>query len=80
VRRGKDCVPLTGDLRDRLMVERGDSDFTAVTVPEPGPVADFGIRDGTPARPWRAGAGAADLLRKPDLDLLAALDVLRDGR
>ena len=30
VRRGKDCVPLTGDLRDRLMVERGESDVTAV--------------------------------------------------
>jgi ATP-dependent DNA helicase RecG len=33
VRKGKDCVPLTGDLRDRLMVERGDADFTAVSSP-----------------------------------------------
>lgn len=80
VRRGKDCVPLTGDLRDRLMVERGESDVTALAVPEPveallSPAALERLRD--MARQERA---PADLLRKSDLDLLGALDVLRDGR
>jgi ATP-dependent DNA helicase RecG len=80
VRRGKDCVPLTGDLRDRLMVERGESDITA--VPLPGPVEPLAVGSALErlrdlARQEQA---PADLLRKTDLDLLAALDVLRDGR
>lgn len=80
VRRGKDCVPLTGDLRDRLMVERGASDVTAVPVPEPAqallsPAALERLRDLA-----RREQAPADLLRKTDLDLLAALDLFRDGR
>jgi ATP-dependent DNA helicase RecG len=80
VRRGKDCVPLTGDLRDRLMVERGDSDLTAVTVPDPvdsllSASALERLRDLA-----RQEQAPADLLRKSDLDLLGALEVLRDGK
>nr|WP_246312356.1 ATP-binding protein [Aquabacterium terrae] len=80
VRRSKDCVPLTGDLRDRLMVERGESDVTAVAVPEPveallSAAAVERLRDLA-----RQEQAPADLLRKTDLDLLGALDVLRDGR
>jgi ATP-dependent DNA helicase RecG len=80
VRRGKDCVPLTGDLRDRLMVERGESDVTAVPVAEPveallSPAALERLRDMA-----RQEQAPADMLRKTDLDFLGALDVLRDGR
>jgi ATP-dependent DNA helicase RecG len=80
VRRGKDCVPLTGDLRDRLMVERGDSDVTAVIVPEPvesllSAAALERLRDMA-----RQEQAPADMLRKSDFDLLGALDILRDGR
>lgn len=80
VRRGKDCVPLTGDLRDRLMVERGDSDVTAVTVTESvesllSAAALERLRDMA-----RQEQAPADMLRKSDLDLLGALEVLRDGR
>jgi ATP-dependent DNA helicase RecG len=80
VRRGKDCVPLTGDLRDRLMVERGESDVTAVPVVEPvkallSPAALERLRDMA-----RQEQAPADMLRKTDLDFLGALDVLRDGR
>ncbi len=79
VRRGKDCVPLTGDLRDRLMVERGDSDVTAVIVTEHiesllSPAALERLRDMA-----RQEQAPADMLRKSDLDLLGALEVLRDG-
>src|SRR5690606_5447299 len=80
VRRGRDCVPLTGDLRDRLMVERGESDGTASGVPEPGasllsPAALERLRDMA-----RQEQAPADMLRKSDLDLLGALDVVRDGK
>jgi ATP-dependent DNA helicase RecG len=80
VRRGKDCVPLTGDLRDRLMVERGDSDVTAVPVSEPpesllSASALERLRDLA-----RQEQAPADLVRKTDLDLLGALDLLRAGK
>ena len=80
VRRGKDCVPLTGDMRDRLMVERGDSDITAMTVPDPvesllSASALERLRDLA-----RQEQAPADLLRQTDLDLLRALEVLRDGK
>lgn len=80
VRRGKDCVPLTGDLRDRLMVERGDSDVTGVNIAEAvepllSAAALERLRDMA-----RQEQAPADMLRKSDLDLLGALDVLRDGR
>jgi ATP-dependent DNA helicase RecG len=80
VRRGKDCVPLTGDLRDRIMVERGDADYSAVSVTDKAadalsPAALERLRDLA-----RAERAPEDLLRKTDLDLLGALDVLRDGR
>jgi ATP-dependent DNA helicase RecG len=80
VRRGRDCVPLTGDLRDRLMVERGESDGTAIVVPEPvasllSPAALERLRDMA-----RQEQAPADMLRKSDLDLLGALDVVRDGK
>ncbi len=79
VRRGKDCVPLTGDLRDRLMVERGESDVTATVVS--GTVES--LLSAAALERLRDMAGQeqapADLLRKTDVDLLGALDVLRDG-
>lgn len=80
VRRGKDCVPLTGDLRDRLMVERGDSDITALTVPGDtqsllSPAALEHLRDMA-----RQEQAPGDLLRLSDLDRLGALELLRDGR
>ena len=80
VRRGKDCMPLTGDLRDRLMVERGDSDVTAVTVPDRVET----LLSASALERLRDLAGQeqapADMLRKSDMDLLTALEVLRDGK
>lgn len=80
VRKGRDCVPLTGDLRDKLMVERGDADFTAGLIPEAAPslvsaAAMERLRDLA-----RQEQAPADLLKKSDLDLLGALGVLRDGQ
>jgi ATP-dependent DNA helicase RecG len=62
------------------MVERGESDVTAVPVAEPveallSPAALERLRDMA-----RQEQAPVDMLRKTDLDLLAALDVLRDGR
>lgn len=80
VRKGRDCVPLTGDLRDRLMVERGGVDYSASTLPEApesllSAAAMERLRDLA-----REEQAPADLLRRTDLDLLASLDLLREGR
>lgn len=80
VRKGRDCVPLTGDLRDRLMVERGSADYSASTLPEApetlvSAAAMERLRDLA-----REEQAPADLLRRTDLDLLASLDLLREGR
>ncbi|MCC2866403.1 MAG: putative DNA binding domain-containing protein [Candidatus Accumulibacter phosphatis] len=80
VRKGNACVPLTGDLREKLMVERGDADFTAAIVPEPAQslisaAAMERLRDQA-----RQEQAPTDLLRKSDLDLLGAIGVLRDGQ
>ena len=52
IRIGKDCQPLTGRLRRRIMVETGDADFSAVEVP------------GDPAS--RISAAAIEQLREED--------------
>ncbi|MEX3765116.1 ATP-binding protein [Paraburkholderia phenoliruptrix] len=80
VRKGRDCVPLTGDLRDKLMVERGSADYSASTLP----VAPEAVISAAAMERLRDLAreeqAPADLLRRTDLDLLASLDLLREGR
>lgn len=80
VRVGRDCLPLTGSLRRRVLVETGETDFTAGHVE--GRPADLlsaaameHLRDAA-----RRENAPEDLLRLSDQDLLAALDLLRDGR
>lgn len=80
IRRGKDCLPLTGSLRRQIMVETGETDYTAVPVdgsPEEllSPSAMEQLRDAA-----RAERAPADLLARSDRALLESLNVLRDGR
>ena len=77
VRMGDACTPLTGNLRSGIMVETGETDFTATEVPgDPemhiSAVAMEHLRDA--ARQERA---PDTLLELEDLDLLLALGVLR---
>ena len=81
IRVGTDCLPLTGTLRRRIMIETGETDFTAVEV-EGDPaslvsaVAMERLRDA--ARRERA---PDDLLRLPDLDLLRTAGLVKpNGR
>jgi ATP-dependent DNA helicase RecG len=80
IRQGKECMPLTGTLRARVMVEAGETDYTAVTVeglPENllSPAAMEQLRDLA-----QKERGPQDLLERTDLDLLATLGAIRDGR
>jgi len=80
IRVGKDCQPLTGTLRRRVMVETGETDFTA--IPLDGPVNSYL----SPSAMERLRDAASrehapeDLLNKPDQDMLAALGLIRSGR
>lgn len=76
VRVGRDCLPLTGSLHRRVLIETWETDFAAGHV------------DGRPADLLSAAAmehlrdaarrenAPEDLLRLSDQDLLAALDIL----
>jgi ATP-dependent DNA helicase RecG len=80
VRIGKDCQPLTGTLRRRIMVETGETDYTAEVVDEipqnlVSPAAMERLRDA--ARKERA---PEELLRLSDDDLLSQIGVIRAGK
>lgn len=80
IRVGTDCQPLTGTLRRRVMVETGETDYTAEDIPERAenlisPSAMEQLR-GAASRE----RASDDLLRLNDLDLLNAIGVLRKGR
>ncbi len=80
IRVGRDCKPLTGTQRRKLLVDAGADDYTAATV---GPVAANGLSASAleTLREAAAREGApSDLLRLGDEDLLRALDVVRDGQ
>jgi ATP-dependent DNA helicase RecG len=80
IRIGKECQPLTGTLRRRIMVETGETDFTAMEIP------------GKPAS--HISASAMELLREAarrektpeellqmgDIDLLGNLGVIRNRK
>lgn len=80
IRVGKDCQPLTGSLRNQVWVETGESDFTAVAVQEPWTEALSATALETLRETARREQAPQDLLRLSDLDLLQALEVVRDGR
>ena len=79
IRIGRDCKPLTGTLRRRLLEETEDHDYSAGTVDAPlrrliSPVAMESLRDAATAE-----RAPRELLRLHDEDLLQAIGVTRDG-
>ncbi|MDE0104069.1 MAG: putative DNA binding domain-containing protein [Bryobacterales bacterium] len=80
VRIGKDCKPLTGTVRRRLLDQFGDNDFTSAMVDEPlprivSPVAMESLRVAS-----RLERAPSDMVRLNDTDLLEAIGVVREGR
>lgn len=80
IRIGKDCQPLTGTLRRRIMVETGETDYTAEVITGRldaliSPSAMEQLRDAA-----KQEKAPADLLRLSDSELLGALGVLERGR
>ncbi len=80
VRVGKKCRPLTGSFRRKFFIETGERDFTAECVPgvpetQLSPVALNLLRD-LAAEEKAPG----DMLQLQDMDLLAALGLLRQGK
>ena len=80
IRVGKDCKPLTGTLRRRMVEASREADYTSVLVRDPG---DSWLSPSAMEvlRREAAGQGAPDdLLKMDDWGLLAALGTIRDGR
>lgn len=80
IRVGKDCLPLTGTLRKRIMVETGDTDYTATEIP--GPYSEHvSALSMERLREMAARERAPeDLVQLSDHDLLQALGVVHSGR
>lgn len=80
IRIGKECKPLTGTIRRRIMVETGATDFTAGEVS--GGI-DTLVSASAMERLRQAAASERapdDLLKKSDRDLLSAVGLIRNGR
>ncbi len=78
IRIGKDCQPLTGSQRSKILVETGENDFTAVTVPGSveshiSAAAIEQLREVS-----RQERGPEELLTLSDVDLLRSLGVIRN--
>ena len=80
VRVGRDCMPLTGTLRRRIMVETGETDFTALEIPERPSSAISAAAMEQLREVSRKERAPEDLLKLTDLDLLAAMGVVRNSR
>lgn len=79
IRIGTDCQPLTGTLRHRVMVETGETDFTAAPVPgRPESLTSAAALERLREAARRENA-PDDLLRRHDQELLSTLGLLRDG-
>lgn len=79
VRLGKDCQPLTGTLRRKIMIETGESDYTSVIVPGPAethisPSAIEQLRDVA-----QREKAPEELLSLNNIDILNALGVIEQG-
>ncbi|MBS3918751.1 MAG: putative DNA binding domain-containing protein [Deltaproteobacteria bacterium] len=77
---GKDCQPLTGTLRRRIMVETGETDFTATEIS--GRLESL-ISASAMERLRQSAArerAPDDLLRESDRNLLGAIGLIRKGR
>jgi len=80
IRVGKECKPLTGTLRRKIMVETGETDFTAGDVSG----AIHNLISASAMERLRAVAASEkapdDLLQKTDRDFLGAVGLIRNGR
>ncbi len=80
IRVGKDCQPLTGTLRRRIMVETGETDFTATEI-SGSPDAHISAAAMEEVRDVAQKEHAPDeLLALSDIDLLSTLGLISNNR
>ena len=79
IRVGKNCKPLTGTQRTKLLEESGQHDYTAVTIDTPLPELVSPAAMETLREAAKLERAPANLLRLDDADLLQAIGVVRDG-
>ncbi len=80
IRIGKDCQPLTGTLRRKIMVETGETDFAGSEVSgRPESLISAAAMERLREAAAREKA-PDDLLQKSDRELLSALGLIRNGR
>ena len=80
VRVGKDCKPLTGTMRRKLLEESGENDYSAVVIDAPLPRLVSPAAMETLREAAKLDRAPTELLRLGDEDLLQAIGVIRDGK
>ena len=80
VRVGKDCKPLIGTMRRKLLEESGENDYTAVAIDAPLPRLVSAAAMESLREAAKLERAPTDLLRLGDGDLLRVIGVVRDGK
>jgi ATP-dependent DNA helicase RecG len=80
IRIGKDCQPLTGTLRRKVMVETGETDFTGSEVAGPPEALISAAAMERLRESARREKAPDDLVQKTDRDLLGTIGLIRNGR
>jgi ATP-dependent DNA helicase RecG len=80
IRIGKDCQPLTGTLRRQVMVETGETDFTASLIPEEARTLLSASAVEQLREAARKEHAPAELLHLSTEEFLTALGVTREGK
>jgi ATP-dependent DNA helicase RecG len=80
VRIGKDCQPLTGTLRRRIMVETGETDPTAMEIAGKPNIYLSASAMEQLREAARRDKAPAELLQMSDMDLLGTLGVIRNSK
>jgi ATP-dependent DNA helicase RecG len=80
IRIGKDCQPLTGSIRRRLLEESGDADFLSTVIPDEPSVLLSAAAMESLREIARRERTPEDLLNQSDVDVLEAIGVIKHGR
>ncbi|MDD3268981.1 MAG: ATP-binding protein [Syntrophomonadaceae bacterium] len=80
IRIGKDCQPLTGTMRRRILVETGDTDYTAEQVSGNDQMQVSSVAVDYLRNIARHEQAPEDILKTDDIEFLTAIGLIQRGR
>lgn len=80
IRIGKDCQPLTGTMRRRILIETGDTDYTAEQVSGDARMQISSVAMDYLRNIARREQAPEDILKNDDIEFLTAVGLVQRGR